>query len=82
MDIIAKLAEQGIDEVRLAKVLAPKADQWGHLVHAFEVLAVLGTVYEAMKESEVRVIDKDYGRLSDEIVDALPDDHPLKEVER
>jgi len=51
MDIIARLAEQGIDLERLDKVLAPKADQWGHLVHAFEVLAVLGTVHAAMKEA-------------------------------
>lgn len=48
--IVAQLAALGIDEKRLAKVLAPKADNWGGLVHAFEVLTVLGVVHKAMQE--------------------------------
>lgn len=38
------LGEHGITKERLDTVLAPKADRWGELVHAFEVLTVLSAV--------------------------------------
>jgi hypothetical protein len=50
MDVYAILKEQGIDKERLDKVLAPKAERWGELVNAFEVLTVLGAVQRAWPE--------------------------------
>jgi translation initiation factor 2 alpha subunit (eIF-2alpha) len=67
VNIIDKLAEQGIDRERLERVMKPKAENWGHLVYAFEVVTVLGTVLDAMQE-EVRWPD-----VADELYDALQD---------
>ena len=46
-DVYEILAAHGIDKDRLGGVLAPKAENWGGLVHAFEVLTVLGAVHSA-----------------------------------
>jgi hypothetical protein len=43
-DLYARLKELGIDRDRLKKVI--DNDNWGALVHAFEVLTVLGTVVD------------------------------------
>ena len=50
-EIISKLEKTGINFERLDKVLESN-DNWGSLVHAFEVLTVLGVVHDAMKEQE------------------------------
>ena len=52
VNILAKLGILGIDRERLERVMAPKAENWGQLVYAFEVLTVLGIVLEAMKDAE------------------------------
>lgn len=46
-----RLKEAGIDLERLTKVLDSK-DNWGHLVHAYEVLTILGAVQLEMKAME------------------------------
>jgi hypothetical protein len=51
-NIVAALADRGIDSARLGKVLAPRAEGWGDLVYAYEILAVLGVVHHAMLEAE------------------------------
>lgn len=47
--IIQRCEALGVDLERLSACLASK-DNWGHLVHSFVYLTVLGAVEEAMKE--------------------------------
>lgn len=47
----AQLREAGIDLERLTRVLESQ-ENWGHLVHAYEVLAVLGAVKNEMEALE------------------------------
>lgn len=46
----ARLEEMGIDRERLKT--AVDNDNWGHLVHAFEILSVCGVVLDTWEESE------------------------------
>lgn len=53
-DIHARLEEMGIDRERLKA--AVDNENWGHLVHAFEILSVCGVVLDTwetfMREAE------------------------------
>lgn len=46
-EIIERIKAQGIDHARLRSCLDQR-DNWGGMVHAFEYLAVLGIVCDAM----------------------------------
>jgi len=56
--IIAMIEELGIDYDRFHAVMEYK-DDWGHLVHSFEYLAVLAVVEEAWKH-EIRKAEKEH----------------------
>lgn len=51
-DLYDTLEEMGIDQKRLAVVMEPKAEQWGQLVHAFEVVATLSAVLKHWPEKD------------------------------
>ena len=50
-EIIETINKFGIDHARLKAALDSK-DPWGHLVHSFEYVTVLGVVESAMKAAE------------------------------
>lgn len=49
-EIHTRLEEMGIDRERLKT--AVDNDNWGHLVHAFEILSVCGVVLDTWEESK------------------------------
>jgi len=49
--IIRSIKAFGVDYKRLNEALNSN-DNWGHLVHSFEYLTVLGVVEDAMREEE------------------------------